>query len=74
MKLNPRILVGVLLLVGGILGAVYGGFTYTEESHSADLGPVEISVDEERTVNIPLWAGIGAAALGAVVLAIRKPS
>ncbi|HSN54357.1 MAG TPA: hypothetical protein VLT32_06775 [Candidatus Sulfomarinibacteraceae bacterium] len=74
MKLNLRILIGVLLLVGGILAAVYGGFTYTEESHSADLGPVELSVEEERTVNIPLWAGIGAAALGAVALAVRKPS
>ncbi|MEE4273704.1 MAG: hypothetical protein V2I67_18660 [Thermoanaerobaculales bacterium] len=53
--LNIRILIGIILVVGGILAVVYGGFSYTGESDTADLGPVELSVDEEKTVNIPLW-------------------
>jgi drug/metabolite transporter (DMT)-like permease len=73
MQFNPRVLLGIILLAGGILAAVYGGFTYTSESHSADLGPVEISLEEQERVNIPLWAGVAAAVLGAVVLAVRKP-
>lgn len=72
MKLNLRILIGVLLLVGGILAAVYGGFTYTEDTHSADLGPVKLSVEEEQTVNIPLWVGLAGAAAGAIILAVRR--
>lgn len=72
MTFNIRVFIGIVLVVGGILAVVYGGFTYTEESHTADLGPIELSVDEEKTVNIPLWAGLGAAALGAVILAVGR--
>jgi uncharacterized membrane protein YidH (DUF202 family) len=74
MSFNPRILVGVVLIIGGILAIVMGSVTYTEESHSADLGPIELSVEEEETVNIPVWAGGAAIVAGALVLAIRRRS
>lgn len=72
MQVNLKVLIGIILLVGGILAAVYGGFTYTEDSHSVDLGPIDVAVQEEETVNIPLWAGLAIAAVGGVVLAVRK--
>ena len=72
MHVNLRVLIGIILLVGGILAAVYGGFTYTKDSHSLDLGPVDVAVQEEETVNIPLWAGLAVAAVGGVVLSVRK--
>jgi hypothetical protein len=72
MQVNLRVLIGIILLVGGILAAVYGGFTYTKDSHSLDLGPIDVAVQEEETVNIPLWAGLAIAAVGGVVLAVRK--
>lgn len=61
-------LIGIALIVGGALGLVYGGFSYTRENTAAKLGPVEIKVEQKETVNIPLWAGIAAIVGGGVLL------
>jgi hypothetical protein len=50
---------------------MYGGFTYTRESHDASLGPIELSVKDNETVNIPVWAGVGAIVAGALMLLVR---
>jgi hypothetical protein len=60
----------VLLIVLGGLGATYGGFSYTKETHAADLGPLHLQVLEQKRVNIPLWAGLGAIGLGVVLLLV----
>ena len=64
-----------VLIAAGVLGLLYGGFTYTKETHEAKLGPIEMSVKEKQTVNIPVWAGVGAIVLGGVLLVAggRKP-
>ena len=51
-------IIGVVLLAAGVLCLVYKGFTYTKETHDADLGPVKLEVKEKERVNIPTWAGI----------------
>jgi hypothetical protein len=56
------------LIAAGILGLVYGSFTYTKETHEAKLGPIEMSVKEKETVNIPVWGGVGAIVLGGGLL------
>ncbi|MEX2207567.1 MAG: hypothetical protein WEF50_15175 [Myxococcota bacterium] len=61
-------LLAIALIVAGVLGLAYGGFSYTRESHDAKLGPIELSVKEKETVNVPVWAGVGAIAAGAVLL------
>lgn len=66
--MNGARLAGIVLLVGGILALVYGGFTYTKSSSEADLGPVSIEINDKETVNIPLWAGVGAIVIGAAAL------
>lgn len=58
----------ILLIVAGILGLAYGGFTYTTEDQEAKIGPVEFVVKKNKTVNIPVWAGVGAIVLGGVLL------
>jgi hypothetical protein len=58
----------ILLIAAGILGLVYGGFTYTKATHEAKLGPLELSVKDRETVNIPVWAGVGAIVVGGVLL------
>lgn len=58
----------IVLIVAGILGLAYGSFSYTRETHQAKLGPIELSVKEKETVNIPMWAGIGAIVIGGVLL------
>ncbi len=56
------------LILAGALGLVYGGFTYTKETHQAKLGPIELSVKDKETVNIPVWAGVGAIVIGGALL------
>jgi uncharacterized membrane protein YidH (DUF202 family) len=65
-------ILGVALIIGGTLGLVYGSFSYTKETHQAKLGPLELSVKEKQTVNVPVWAGVGAIAAGAILLLVGK--
>jgi hypothetical protein len=62
----------IILIIGGVLALAYGGFTYTKETHEAKLGPIEFSVKDKETVNIPVWAGAGTLALGLFLLVTRK--
>jgi len=66
--MNAMKLLGIVLLVGGILGLVYGGFTYTKETHETKIGPITLSVKDKETINVPIWAGIGAIAIGGLLL------
>jgi hypothetical protein len=67
-------ILAIVLIIGGIAGLVYGGFSFTRETHEAELGPIELSVEERETVNIPVWAGVGAIVVGAVLLFSSKRS
>ena len=60
--------VAIVLIVAGILGLVYGSFSYTRETHEVKLGPVELSVKEKQTVPIPIWVGVGTIAIGTSLL------
>jgi hypothetical protein len=61
-------MIGIVVLAVGILALVYGGFSYTRQTHDVKLGPVEFSVKEKERVNVPLWAGVALAVVGAGVL------
>jgi len=65
-------IVAILLIAAGIAGLVYGKFTYTHATHEAKLGPMDLSVKEKRTVNIPLWAGVAAIVAGGVLLVVPR--
>jgi len=59
---------GLVLVIAGLLGLAYGSFTYTKDTHTAKVGPIQLSVKEKETVNVPVWAGIGAILAGGVML------
>jgi uncharacterized membrane protein len=59
---------GIVLIILGIAGLVYGQFTYTKKSHDADLGVLKLSIKEKETVNVPVWAGVASIAAGAALL------
>ena len=61
-------IIGILLIVAGALGMVYGGFSYTTDTHSAKLGPVVLQVQERETVYVPVILGAAAPALGVLLL------
>jgi uncharacterized membrane protein YidH (DUF202 family) len=64
-------IVGIVLIVVGILGLVFGQFSYTKSTHEAKLGPLELSVKDKQTVNVPVWAGVGVIVVGALLLLVR---
>jgi uncharacterized membrane protein len=66
--MTPVRIVGVLLIVAGLLGTVFSSFSYTKETHEIKLGPIELAVKEKESVNIPLWASVGAIVVGGVLL------
>jgi len=66
--MNPVKVIAVLLIIGGIFGLVYGGFSYTKDTTVVKLGPLEVSAKERQTVNVPMWAGVGAVVVGGLLL------
>lgn len=66
--MNSIKLVGVVLIVLGALGLLYGGFSYTKDTTALKVGPLEMTVQEKKTVNVPMWVGIGAIVVGGVLL------
>lgn len=66
--MNAIKILAILLIVAGALGLLYGGFSYTKDTTAVKLGPIELSVKETETVNVPVWLGIGAILLGGFLL------
>ncbi|MBP8924681.1 MAG: hypothetical protein KBG75_02385 [Pseudomonadales bacterium] len=66
--MNAVKIVGIVLIALGVLGLVYGSFSYTKETHKAKLGSLELSVKDKETVDVPVWAGVAAIVVGGVLL------
>ena len=65
-------MIGIVILAAGILALAYGGFSYTQQTHNAKIGPVYISVSENHRVNVPIWAGVVLAVVGGGLLISGK--
>jgi hypothetical protein len=65
---NTTKILGIALIIAGTLGLIYGGFTYTKDTHEAKIGPLTLSVTEKETINVPIWAGVGAIVIGGLLL------
>ncbi|MFB1487509.1 MULTISPECIES: hypothetical protein [unclassified Thiocapsa] len=70
--MNTLKIVGVVLIIGGGLGLAYGGFSYTKETTQAQLGPLELTVQDRETVNIPIWVGVASIVAGALLLLVPR--
>jgi hypothetical protein len=68
----PGKIAGIVLVAGGVLGLIYGSFTYTSETHDVDLGVAELSWSDKETVQVPIWAGVVAIVAGAGLLFFGK--
>jgi multidrug transporter EmrE-like cation transporter len=68
--MNPMKIAGIALIIAGGLALAYGGFSFTKETHKAEIGPLKLSVQEKENVNVPAWLGIGAIVAGIVLLVI----
>jgi len=65
----------IVLIAAGVLGLAYGSFSYTKQTHDVRIGPIEMSVQDKQTVNVPVWAGVGVIVIGGALLLFgaRKP-
>jgi hypothetical protein len=68
--MNSNQIIAIVLIVAGILGLAYGGFSYDKQTTGAKIGPIELKVTEKKTVNVPMWAGIGAIVAGGLLLVL----
>jgi LPXTG-motif cell wall-anchored protein len=65
--MNPIKIAAIVFILAGVLALAYGGFSYTTQKHKASLGPIELSARDTKTVNIPVWAGVGAIMVGGLL-------
>lgn len=70
--MSGKTIVGILLLVVGILALVYGGFTYTKDTHEAQLGPLELEYKEKERIDLPIWVGGALVVAGVLVLVLDR--
>jgi multidrug transporter EmrE-like cation transporter len=68
--MSPLRILGIVLIVAGGLGLAYGGFSFTKDTHRAEIGPLKLSVAEKQQVDIPTWAGLGAVIAGVVLVVV----
>jgi len=66
--MNPVKVLAIVLILGGMLGLAYGGFSYTKDTTVVKIGPLEVSAKEKQTVNVPIWVGVGAIVVGGLLL------
>ncbi len=66
--MNALMMAGIALIAAGILGLMYGSFSYTKVTHEAKIGPIELSVKDKQTINVPVWAGVGAIVIGGALV------
>ena len=60
--------IAIIIIVLGALALLYGGFSYTKDTTVAKIGPLELSAKKQETVNVPVWAGVGAVVVGGLLL------
>jgi hypothetical protein len=72
--MNAQKILAIVLIAAGSLGLAYGGFSYTEDTHNADLGSLHLSIKDKEYVNVPVWAGVGAIVFGGLLLVMRRKS
>lgn len=65
-------ILAIVLIVAGIVGLLYGGITYTKSTHDTKIGPLELSIKDKETINIPVWAGISSIVVGGILLFVRS--
>ena len=70
--MNAAKIVAIVLIVAGGFGLAYGQFSYTKETQQAQFGPLQLTVSDQQTVNIPVWAGAAAIAAGLLLLLVPK--
>jgi len=63
---------GIILIAAGILMLVFKGFNFTQEKKVADIGPLEVSKKENKTIAWPMYVGVITVVAGIALVAFDK--
>jgi hypothetical protein len=69
--MKPTAMAGSLLIIIGIIAFSYQGFTYTTTEKAVDLGPIQVTTEEEHTIPLPPLVG-GICLVGGILLLLKK--
>jgi uncharacterized membrane protein len=74
--MNIKKVLGIALIALGVVFLAVRGFSYTKETHKANLGPIDFSIKEKERVTIPTWVGVVVVIAGValLVLPMKKSS
>ena len=67
-------ILGIVLIVIGLVGLTWGGFSFTTREKVVDLGPIHASRDKNHSVPLPPIAGAIALIGGIAIMATGKNS
>jgi hypothetical protein len=65
-------MLGILLLVLGVAGVAWGGFSWTREKTVLDAGPIELRTDQRESLPIPPILGVVCLIAGGALLFTRR--
>lgn len=66
--MNTMTIIGIILIVLGAVGLIYGGITYTTSKNIVDMGSVHLQVDQNKRIPLSPIAGAAAIAVGVVLI------
>jgi hypothetical protein len=67
-------LIGIVLIVVGVIGFVFGGIAWTRDETVLDAGPIEIETEQRESIPLtPIASGIALVAGIALVVSGRRP-
>jgi uncharacterized membrane protein YidH (DUF202 family) len=70
--MNVMTIIGIILIVLGVVGLIYGGITYTSTKSVVDLGSVQLKVDEKKEIPLSPIAGAAAVAVGVILILLGR--
>ena len=70
--MNIMTIIGIILIVLGVVGLIYGGITYTSSKNVVDLGSVHLEVDQKKEIPLSPIFGAGAVAVGVILILVGR--
>jgi len=70
--MNTLTLIGLILIVLGAVGLIYGGITYTSKKDVVDMGALKIQVDQKEQIPLSPIFGAAAVAVGVVLVIVGR--
>jgi hypothetical protein len=65
-------ILGIILIVLGLAGLLFGGLSYDKKKADVDLGPVDFEVTERKTLPVPPIAGAVAIVAGVALMFVGR--